>query len=60
MLTSVSTQLFFHNLAEKLTAKLLVDMFLLLFIRLNTQLETILPFDKGMGDEDDTVTLFSF
>lgn len=43
----VSTQLFFHNLAEKVLAKLLVDLFLLLFLRLNSQLESILPLDKA-------------
>lgn len=43
----IATQLFFHNLAEKVLAKLLVDLFLLLFLRLNAQLESILPLNKA-------------
>ena len=47
----VATQLFFHNLAEKVLAKILVDLFLLLFLRLNAQLECILPLNKGPSEE---------
>jgi len=43
----IATQLFFHNLAEKVLAKILVDLFLLLFLRLNAQLECILPLNKA-------------
>lgn len=43
----VSTQLFFHSFIEKVLAKCLVDLFLIVFSMLNARLEACVPFNKA-------------